>query len=90
MEQSCLLSSPRWLFQNITDTGIVIVRALASLLQHVGLIQPDKMMTSTTFGARFNDQLRAYALRTSVNIISSWVANISLLFPWYFGGKYAD
>lgn len=63
-----------------TNTSVVIVRALASLLQHVGLITLDNMMTPSAFRARFNDQLQIYTLRTCVDSISSRVGN-SL--PWY-------
>lgn len=71
--------SHHFLFLDVTNPSAVIVRALASLLQHVGLITPDKMLTPSAFRARFNDQVQRYTLRTSVDSISSSVGTLPLV-----------
>lgn len=52
-----------------TDISAVIIRALASMLQHVGLIKPEEMITERAFRRRFTDQLQRYSLLTSVGSI---------------------
>lgn len=44
------------------------------MLQHVGLIKPEEMITERAFRRRFSDQLQRYSLLTTVGSIVNLVS----------------
>lgn len=50
------------------------------MLQHVGLIKPEEMITERAFRRRFTDQLQRYSLLTSVGSIVDLVSLFSVFY----------